>query len=141
MRRYITILAILGLLNINISAKETNTIKEINATQEGNQTKPSKEKLIVDLDKEREEQETKGEIEDIIYGILRINENNDEVSFAGQILADTSDIVIFIKDSTDKIKKTIRNSLTIKTAGLKNGDKVIIKKGKNVLMDKEVERE
>jgi hypothetical protein len=141
MRRYITILAILGLLNINISAKETNTIKEINATQEGNQTKPSKEKLIIDLDKEREEQETKGEIEDIIYGILRINENNDEVSFAGQILADTSDIVIFIKDSTDKIKKTIRNSLTIKTAGLKNGDKVIIKKGKNVLMDKEVERE
>ena len=141
MRRYITILAILGLLNINISAKETNTINEINATQEGNQTKPSKEKLIVDLDKEREEQETKGEIEDIIYGILRINENNDEVSFAGQILADTSDIVIFIKDSTDKIKKTIRNSLTIKTAGLKNGDKVIIKKGKNVLMDKEVERE
>jgi hypothetical protein len=135
MRRYITILAILGLLNINISAKE------INATQEGNQTKPSKEKLIIDLDKEREEQETKGEIEDIIYGILRINENNDEVSFAGQILADTSDIVIFIKDSTDKIKKTIRNSLTIKTAGLKNGDKVIIKKGKNVLMDKEVERE
>lgn len=141
MRRYITILAILGLLNINISAKETNTIKEINTTQEGNQTKPSKEKLIIDLDKEREEQETKGEIEDIIYGILRINENNDEVSFAGQILADTSDIVIFIKDSTDKIKKTIRNSLTIKTAGLKNGDKVIIKKGKNVLMDKEVERE
>ena len=131
----------MGLLNINISAKETNTIKEINATQEGNQTKPSKEKLIVDLDKEREEQETKGEIEDIIYGILRINENNDEVSFAGLILADTSDIVIFIKDSTDKIKKTIRNSLTIKTAGLKNGDKVIIKKGKNVLMDKEVERE
>ena len=94
--------------------------------------------LIVNLDKESKK--NRGDVEDIIYGMLTITGDNDEVSFTGKMLANTSNIVIIIKDSAGKIKKTVKNSLTIKTKWLNSMDSVIIKKNNKTIVEKEVEK-
>ena len=127
----VIVLIIVGIFSSNINSA---TVAETNSTRESNKT------LIIDLDKEREEQESRGEVEKIIYGILRTGDNNDEVTFIGKMLAYASDIVITIRDSSDKLKDTIKNTLTIKTDKLENGDIIILKKGNKVLMEKEVEK-
>jgi len=125
-------LVVFGIFNINGIAIETHT------TQESNQTEPLKNVLIVDLDRERTEQKSRGEISDIITGILTLSDNNDEVSFVGKMLVDASNIVITIKDNSGKIKKIIKDSLTIDTSKINDGDIVTLQKAKKVLMKKEV---
>ena len=131
-RKYMVGLVVFGIFNINGIAIETNT------TQESNQTEPLKSVLIVDLDRERTEQKSRGEISDIITGTLALGDNNDEVSFVGKMLVDASNIVITIKDNSGKIKKIIKDSLTIDTSEINDGDIVTLQKDKKVLMKKEV---
>jgi len=134
MRPYIVV-ALLILLNSTLVASSDNT----DITQESNVSK-SEKKIVIDLDKELEKQKSRGEIDDIIYGILQIGDNNDEVAFVGTMLADASGVVITISDEFDKLKKTIKDSLTISTDELKDGDMVKIEKDGKVLMEKEVEK-
>ena len=134
MRPYIVV-ALLILLNSTLVASSDNT----DITQESNVSK-SEKKIVIDLDKELKKQKSRGEIDDIIYGILQIGDNNDEVAFVGTMLADASGVVITISDEFDKLKKTIKDSLTISTDELKDGDMVKIEKDGKVLMEKEVEK-
>ena len=135
MRPYI-IVALLILLNSTLVASSDET----NTAQEHNVSKPSK-KIVVDLDKELESQKARGEVDDIIYGVLRIGDNNDEVAFVGTMLADASEVVITIRDKFDKLKKTIKDSLTLSTDELEDGDMVKVEKNSKTLLNKEVQRE
>ena len=142
MRNIIIGLIAIGLATVGILSSDiTTATKESNSTQENNQSKTVKKTaLIVDLDKELKEQESKGKTDNIVYGMLSFGDNNDEVAFVGTMLVEASNTIIVIEDSSGKIKRTITNSLTIKTAWLESGDKVIIKKEEKVILDKEVER-
>ena len=132
MRPYIVVVLLI-LLNSTLVASSNDT----NSTQESNVSK-SEKKIVVDLDKELKKQESRGDIDNIIYGVLRIGDNNDEVAFVGTMLASASGVVITISDELGKLKKTIKDSLTISTDELKNEYMVKIEKDGKVLMEKEV---
>jgi len=130
----ITSIFISLITTVNLNANDHNITTENNQSKSINKTT-----LVINLDKEQE-QKRGGKVEDIIRGMLTIGDNNDEVTFVGKLLANASNIIIIIQDSTGKIKQTIKNSLTIKTDWLENMDMVIIKKDNKTIVKKEVKK-
>ena len=117
-------------LSINVMATETVTREENNSSK----TEQSNSKvLIIDLDKEAEENEQRGAIDDIIKGIIPLG-HNDEVTFFGENVLLATPITITIVDKYNKIKKTLIDVFTIKTADLNVGDSIKIRNKRDVLL-------
>jgi len=130
---YITII-FLGLIGCNSTA-----IQKASPIEKSLEKKDTK-KLMIDLDKElkltKERETLRSSKNEIIEGSIFLNDN-DEVSFKGDILDEYSPVSIKIGDN-DEVSFS-GNQYTIKTMELKNGDLIEMKdKNGKVFLEMEV---
>ena len=130
---YITII-FLGLIGCNSTA-----IQKASPIEKSLEKKDTK-KLMIDLDKElkltKERETLRSSKNEIIEGSIFLNDN-DEVSFKGDILDEYSPVSIKIGDN-DEVSFS-GNQYSIKTMELKNGDLIEMKdKNGKVFLEMEV---
>lgn len=101
----------------------SNVISDANKTNENNTTVKPKSVLIVDLDKKVED--VKGGTNKIIDGPIFLSNDNDEVSFIGDVLEKNSPVKIKIGDN-DEVSFS-GNEYHVRTLELKDGDRIIIR--------------
>jgi len=110
----------LFLLSIFLLNAEENGM----VSNENNSSKIENNKIIVDLDKELTNS-TRGKNDNsVIEGSLYVNDN-DEVSFKGEILLEKSPVTVSFGDN-DEVSFT-SNTFTVKTMELKNNMHIIMK--------------
>ena len=130
---YITII-FLALIGCNSTA-----IQKVSPIEKSLEKKDTK-KLMIDLDKElkltKERETLRSSKNEIIEGSIFLNDN-DEVSFKGNMLDEYSPVSIKIGDN-DEVSFS-GNQYTIKTMELKNGDLIEMKdKNGKVFLEMEV---
>ncbi|HIP50920.1 MAG TPA: hypothetical protein EYG94_02430 [Campylobacterales bacterium] len=130
---YITII-FLGLIGCNSTA-----IQKASPIEKSLEKKDTK-KLMIDLDKElkltKERETLRSSKNEIIEGSIFLNDN-DEVSFKGDILDEYSPVTIKIGDN-DEISFS-GNKYIIKTTELRNGDLIEMKnKNGKIFLEMEV---
>jgi hypothetical protein len=115
---------------------EEDKVLDVN---ESNTTHLDKESIVIDLDKERTNS-TRGKYNnDLIDGSIYLSDDNDEVSFKGDILLEKAPVTVSYGDN-DEVA-LVGNSITIKTMELEDDSHIIMKdKNGKIFVDQVIRR-
>jgi len=116
MRKYLLVL-----IFISLYAEDNRSIE----SSENNSSKVQKNVYVIDLDKEVNNSTRGKNSDNIIYGSIYIDNENDEVSLRGKILLEKAPVTVSY-GKNDEVK-VVGNSITINTMELKNNSHIIMK--------------
>ena len=112
---------------------------EESTINDSNSSKLEKKTLVIDLDKERENLTRGKSTDEVIDGSIYLNNDNDEVSFKGNILLEKAPVTVTYGDN-DEVA-LVGNSITIKTMELKEDSHIIMRdKNGKIFVDQVVRR-
>jgi len=112
---------------------------EESTINDSNSSKLEKKTLVIDLDKERENLTRGKSTDEVIDGSIYLNNDNDEVSFKGNILLEKAPVTVTYGDN-DEVT-LVGNSITIKTMELKEDSHIIMRdKNGKIFVDQVLRR-